>query len=114
MARCNKIETSCAYEANNFRPFTGLGQVLIPSLSVGMFGAIDGLSGIFPNDGVKEKALQLQYIITKVDLMITELNVVGVKQLLKDVYGFGEIISGRQLLSNPNCNTSIISKLANI
>lgn len=100
-----------AYETNNFRPFTGLGQVLIPSLAVGMFGAIDGLSGIFPKsmlklmklyeDGEKEKALQLQYIITKVDLMISELNVVGVKQLLKEVYGFGEIVSGRPPLSKP-------------
>ncbi|CUM49733.1 unnamed protein product [Debaryomyces tyrocola] len=99
------------YETNNFRPFTGLGQVLIPSLSVGMFGAIDGLSGIFPKsmlklmklyeDGEKEKALQLQYIITKVDLMISELNVVGVKQLLKEVHGFGEILTGRPPLSKP-------------
>lgn len=99
------------YETNNFRPFTGLGQVLVPSLSVGMFGAIDGLSGIFPKsmlklmklyeDGEKEKALQLQYIVTKVDLMISELNVVGVKQLLKEVYGYGEIVSGRPPLSKP-------------
>lgn len=33
--------------ANNFKPFTGLGQILIPALSVGAFGAIDGLSGFF-------------------------------------------------------------------
>lgn len=99
------------FEVNNFRPFTGLGQVLIPSLAVGIYGAIDGLSGIFPKsmlnlmklyqEGETEKALQLQYIITKVDLMISELNVVGVKHALKQVHGFGECLSGRPPLSKP-------------
>lgn len=98
-------------EVNNFRPFTGLGQVLIPALSVGIFGAIDGLSGIFPKcmlqlmklyeEGEAEKALELQYLISKVDLMVSDLNVVGVKYALQQIYGYGECITGRPPLSKP-------------
>lgn len=94
---------------NNFRSFTGLGQVLVPSLSIGAFGAIDGLSGIFPKCMLKifslykdkqyEKAAELQYLVTKVDQMIMDLNLVGVKHALNAVYGFGEMLTGRPPLN---------------
>lgn len=94
---------------NNFRSFTGLGQVLVPSLSIGAFGAIDGLSGIFPKCMLKifslykekefEKALELQYLVTKADQMIMELNLVGVKYALNTIYGFGEVLTGRPPLN---------------
>lgn len=94
---------------NNFRSFTGLGQVLVPSLSIGAFGAIDGLSGIFPKCMLKilslykgkeyEKATELQYLVTKVDQMIMDLNLVGVKHALNIVYGFGEVLTGRPPLN---------------
>lgn len=94
---------------NNFRSFTGLGQVLVPSLSIGAFGAIDGLSGIFPKCMLKifslykdkeyEKAAELQYLVTKVDQMVMELNLVGVKYALNVVYGFGEVLTGRPPLN---------------
>ena len=32
-----------------FRVFTGLGQMLVPVLSVGGAGAVDGLAGVFPH-----------------------------------------------------------------
>lgn len=98
-----------SFEANNFRSFTGLGQVLVPSLSVNLFGTIDGLSGIFPKSMVKlyqlyragqyEEAATLQFLVTRVDLMITELNMLGVKHALNQIYGFGECHSGRPPLS---------------
>lgn len=98
-----------SFEANNFRSFTGLGQVLVPSLSLNLFGAIDGLSGIFPKSMVKlyqlyragqyEQAATLQFLVTRVDLMITELNMLGVKHALNQIYGFGECLSGRPPLS---------------
>lgn len=99
------------FEANNFKSFTGLGQVLGPALSVSLFGAIDGLSGIFPKTMVKlyelytqsklEEAAKLQWLVTKVDLMITHLNVLGVKYALHDIYGLGEKLEGRPPLSKP-------------
>lgn len=99
------------FEANNFKSFTGLGQVLGPALSVSLFGAIDGLSGIFPKtmvrlyelytSGKQEEAAKLQWMVTKVDLMVTELNVLGVKYALNQIYDLGEKLEGRAPLSKP-------------
>lgn len=96
-------------EENNFRPFTGLGQVLVPALSVGIYGAIDGLSAIFPKtmlrlynlflEGKVTEAAELQSLVSHADLMIAELNVVGVKNALKKFYGLGECLTGRPPLS---------------
>ncbi|CCE79171.1 Piso0_001212 [Millerozyma farinosa CBS 7064] len=97
--------------ANNFKPFTGLGQILIPALSVGAFGAIDGLSGIFPKVMVRlfqlfragelDQALKLQYLVTRADRMIFDLNLAGVKHVLYDLYGYGsKNVSGRPPLNN--------------
>lgn len=97
-------------EEDNFRPFTGLGQVLIPSLSVGIYGAIDGLSAIFPkvmvklfnlfHEGNLAEASQLQYLVTKADMMIMKLNVVGVKHALKEIHGFGSSTHARPPLGS--------------
>lgn len=98
-------------EANNFKPFTGLGQILVPSLAVGAFGAIDGMSGIFPktlrklyqlyNDNQLEEANKLQYLVTKANRMIFDLNLVGVKYTLHLVHGLGDSsVSGRPPLTN--------------
>lgn len=95
----------------NFKPFTGLGQILIPALSVGAFGAIDGLSGIFPKvmvrlfqlfkSGNHDEALKLQYLVTRADRMIFDLNLAGVKHVLYNLYGFGSNkVSGRPPLNN--------------
>ncbi|EGV66510.1 dihydrodipicolinate synthase [Yamadazyma tenuis] len=92
-------------EANNFRPFTGLGQVLIPGLSVGLYGTIDGLSGIFPKtmlklyslfqEGKLKEAADLQFLVTKADQMLADLNLVGAKVALHKYYGFGDCLTGR-------------------
>lgn len=37
---------------------------------------------------IKRYVVVWKSIVTKIDLMISELNVVGVKQLLKEVYGY--------------------------
>lgn len=97
--------------AKNFKPFTGLGQILIPALSAGAFGTIDGLSGIFPKVMVRlfqlvklgkhDEALKLQYLVTKADRMIFDLNLAGVKNVLFKLYGFGSSkVSGRPPLNN--------------
>lgn len=96
-------------DQNNFRPFTGLGQVLVPGMSVGLFGAIDGLSGIFPKTMVKlydlftegkmEEASKLQYLVAKADQMIPDFNLVGTKLAIKKYHGLGECFTGRPPLS---------------
>ncbi len=93
---------------NNFKPLTGLGQILILALSVGAFGAIDGLSGIFPKvmvrlfqlfkSGKHGEALKLQYLVTRADRMIFDLNLAGVKHVLYNLYGYGS--SRRPPLNN--------------
>lgn len=102
-----KNSTIC--KTNNFRPFTGLGQILIPALSVGIYGAIDGLSALFPKvmvrlynlckDGRTSEASDLQYLVTKADMMILELNVVGIKYAIKQIHNFGDRLTGRPPLS---------------
>lgn len=93
----------------NFRPFTGLGQVLVPAMAVGCYGAIDGLSGIFPRVMVKlfslyqqgnhKEAGELQSIVAKADRMIGDLNLVGTKLTIKKYHGFGDCLTGRPPLS---------------
>lgn len=101
---------------SNFRAFTGLGQVLLPSLSVGAYGAIDGLSGIFPKSMLKlfelckenkiNEARKLQHLVTEADEMILNLNLVGVKYALKSLYDLGESTTGR-----PPLDVAISSKV---
>lgn len=108
--------------ANNFTPFTGLGQVLVPALSVNIKGAIDGLSGIFPKTMLKllklyesgkfEQAADLQYLVTRANMMIGEFNVYGVKYTLKQIYDLGDCITGRPPLST-NIDTEKYKKYQN-
>lgn len=86
-------------EEHNFKPFTGLGQILVPSLAIGAHGAIDGMSGIFPKcmvhlyelykAGEIEKAKELQFLVTSANQMIFDINLVGVKTAMKKIYGLG-------------------------
>lgn len=106
-AMLGKDEEMC--ETDNFRPFTGLGQVLVPGLSVGLYGAIDGLSGIFPKTMVKlfslyqegklKEASDLQYLVAKADQMIPDLNLIGAKAFIKKYLGIGTCLTGRPPLS---------------
>lgn len=86
----------------NFTLLTGLGLVLIPSLSLGLQGAIDGLSALFPktmnhllrlfHEGQMRKALELQAKIVKANAIIADLNAIGVKFALKHYYRIGRVI----------------------
>ena len=94
---------------NRFRAFTGLGQILVPSMAVGAFGAIDGLSGVFPKSMVKlfelykqgklEEANELQAIVTEANNMVLNLNLVGIKTALSKYYGWGKTVVGRAPLN---------------
>ncbi|ODQ77067.1 hypothetical protein BABINDRAFT_163801 [Babjeviella inositovora NRRL Y-12698] len=97
------------YAENNFLVFTGLGQTMIPSLSLGIRSAIDGLTNIFPKSMVEvirlydtgklAEANKLLIKVVRVDEMISALNVVGLKFAIKQVMGFGDRTTGRPPLS---------------
>lgn len=94
----------------NFRLFTGLGQVLLPALTVGFYGAIDGLSAVFPkslvhlqtlyNRGELQEAAKLQLLVNRAEKLVGELNINGVKYALKELYGFGTGLTARPPLNH--------------
>ncbi|ODV84769.1 hypothetical protein CANARDRAFT_28909 [[Candida] arabinofermentans NRRL YB-2248] len=94
---------------NDFTPLSGVGQVLVPSLSVGVKGAIDGISNVFPkcmvqilnlyDQGKYAEASKLQDLITRMNELTAATNLLGLKQLLKHRYGFGEDVIGRPPLN---------------
>lgn len=88
-------------KANGFTVMAGVGQVLLPSLLVGAEGCIDGLSNIFPRAMVQiytlfqageyQKCGELQRLVTEVNEMTAELNLLGLKHGLSYLgYGNGE------------------------
>lgn len=95
--------------ANGFQCFTGLGQILLPALSVGFQGAVDALSGAFPklfvsilkayDSGDFEKARELQLIATRGEELVVRFGVVGIKKAIHTATGFGETYLGRAPLN---------------
>ncbi|KAL8680090.1 MAG: hypothetical protein Q9186_003674 [Xanthomendoza sp. 1 TL-2023] len=76
--------------AGKFATFTGLGQQLLPVLTVGGAGAIDGLAAIFPRTLVRlyglitsgeiEEARRLQEIVARGEGLVVGYGVVGAKE----------------------------------
>ncbi|KAI4105987.1 MAG: hypothetical protein L6R37_002448 [Teloschistes peruensis] len=83
---------------NHFTTFTGLGQQLLPVLTVGGAGAIDGLAAIFPKtlvrlyalikDGKLDGARRLQEIVARGEGLVVGRGVVGAKEGVKRVLGW--------------------------
>lgn len=95
--------------AENFSVFTGLGQILLPTLSVGCCGTIDALSGSFPKLFVKifehyqagnyEEARRLQFVACKGEEIVVRFGVIGIKRLIHS-RGFGTSYLGRVPLNH--------------
>lgn len=93
---------------NGFQVFTGLGNLLLPALSVGIVGAVDAISGAFPKvyvelfdafqSGDLQKAKKLQLIITKAEEVL-RYGVIGIKKTIH-LQGFGETHLGRMPLNH--------------
>ncbi|CDK27127.1 unnamed protein product [Kuraishia capsulata CBS 1993] len=106
-------------KSKNFTPLSGVGQVLVPSMSVGVNGAIDGISNVFPkcmveigklfSEGKLVEAAKLQDLITKANEMTAATNLLGLKYALKHKYGFGETLIGRPPL-NQEMDVSVWKK----
>jgi 2-keto-3-deoxy-L-rhamnonate aldolase len=95
---------------SRFHTFTGLGQQLLPVLTVGGAGAIDGLAGFFPKCVVRlfnlfkesnqdAKSLQamrdLQYKISRGEKLVGEWGTTGIREATARIAGFGDADGGR-------------------
>lgn len=96
-------------KAAGFTCLTGLGQVLLPVLSVGFDGTVDALSGAFPklyvnilkayDLGDMKTAQKLQWIATRGEELVVRFGVVGIKRAIQQATGFGETYLGRAPLN---------------
>lgn len=102
------IASSPKIDHDHFFVFTGLGQNLLPVLTVGGVAAIDGLSGCFPRvlvrlfsiyteasaKGATKKDVatmrELQFRICEAEKLIAAWGVVGQKESIARVWGLGD------------------------
>ncbi|KAF2765457.1 aldolase [Teratosphaeria nubilosa] len=107
------IAASPNIDHSHFYVFTGLGQNLLPVLTIGGVAAIDGLAGVFPRivvrlfnmfneaaeKGITKKDLaefqKLQFRICEGEKLIARWGVVGVKEAIARVWGMGSRTGGR-------------------
>lgn len=89
----------------HFHTFTGLGQQLLPILSLGCAGTIDGSAGFFPKsvvrlyelsvknnpteDEIKERRL-LQYKVSSVEELVVRYGTVGIKEAISRILNMGD------------------------
>jgi len=89
----------------HFHTFTGLGQQLLPVISLGCEGTIDGTAGFFPksvirlynlslknqptDEEVKERRL-LQYKVSSVEELVVKFGTVGIKEAISRILGMGD------------------------
>ncbi|TGO55183.1 hypothetical protein BOTNAR_0250g00190 [Botryotinia narcissicola] len=90
---------------SHFHTFTGLGQQLLPVMSIGCKGTIDGSAGLFPKSVVrlyelsakdnvtaeekKERGL-LQWKLSGVEEIVVKYGTVGIKECVSRILGMGE------------------------
>ena len=88
----------------HFHTFTGLGQQLLPVMSIGCKGTIDGSAGFFPKSVVrlyelsvkdnvtaeekKERGL-LQWKLSGVEEIVVKYGTVGIKECVSRILGMG-------------------------
>jgi 2-keto-3-deoxy-L-rhamnonate aldolase len=101
-----QIASNPLIDHNKFYTFTGLGQQLLPVMSVGVVGAIDGCAGFFPKTVVKlynlalknqptdeevaERRL-LQYKVSSMEEIVVKYGTVGIKEAISRLRGMGDL-----------------------
>ncbi|KAM0279231.1 hypothetical protein ACHAQH_004688 [Verticillium albo-atrum] len=100
------IAANPAIDHAAFATFTGLGQHLLPVVSIGAAGAIDGSAGFFPRSVVRlydlavkvrptdEEAAErrlLQFRISGVEEIVVKFGTVGIKEAISRLRGFGDV-----------------------
>ncbi|KAK7431759.1 hypothetical protein QQZ08_001698 [Neonectria magnoliae] len=100
-----QIGANPAIDAEHFHAFTGLGQQLLPVMSVGFSGAIDGSAGFFPKTLVRLYELSakaqpttaeaaerrlLQFKVSSMEEIVVRYGTVGIKEAVGRLRGFGD------------------------
>jgi 2-keto-3-deoxy-L-rhamnonate aldolase len=101
-----QIASNPSIDHTRFHTFTGLGQQLLPVMSIGCAGTIDGCAGFFPKSivhlynlsvenspteaVVKERRL-LQYKVSAVEELVVKFGTVGIKEAISRILGMGDI-----------------------
>lgn len=101
-----QIASNPSIDHTHFHTFTGLGQQLLPVISIGCAGTIDGTAGFFPKSvvhlynisikdnptetEVKERRL-LQYKVSSVEELVVKFGTVGVKEAVSRILGMGDV-----------------------
>lgn len=100
-----QIASNPSIDHSKFATFTGLGQQLLPVLSIGAVGAIDGCAGFFPKTLVRlyelsvknqptdteiSKRRLLQYKVNSMEEIIVKFGTVGIKEAVSRLRGFGD------------------------
>jgi len=102
------IASSPAIDPAHFVVFSGLGQNLLPVLTVGGQGAIDGLAGVFPatvtrlfhlfqesaekgaSKAQMEEMRSLQFKICQGEKIVEKWGTVGIKEAISRLWGMGD------------------------
>lgn len=101
-----QIASNPTIDHAKFHAFTGLGQQLLPVMTIGCAGAIDGSAGFFPksvvrlyelstkkqptDEEVKERRL-LQFKVSSVEELVVKYGTVGIKEAISRLRGIGDI-----------------------
>lgn len=101
-----QIASNPKIDHSKFHTFTGLGQQLLPVISVGCAGTIDGSAGFFPKSvvhlynlaiknqptdaEVAERRL-LQYKVSCVEEIVVKFGTVGIKEAISRILGMGDM-----------------------
>lgn len=115
VSQLTQIASNPAIDAKGFRVFTGLGQQLLPVVSVGCGGAIDASAGFFPKSLVRLFELSaktgaitdselaerkiLQYRVSCMEELVGRYGIPGIKEAISRLRGFGDVDGTRLPLS---------------
>jgi 2-keto-3-deoxy-L-rhamnonate aldolase len=101
-----QIASNPSIDHDHFHCYTGLGQQLLPVVSVGFAGAIDGSAGFFPKSLVRLYELStktqptdaeiqerrvLQFKVSSMEEFVVRFGTVGIKEAISRLRGFGDI-----------------------
>ncbi|KAF5641358.1 dihydrodipicolinate synthase [Fusarium sp. NRRL 25303] len=100
-----QVASNPSIDHTHFHCFTGLGQQLLPVISVGFAGAIDGSAGFFPKSLVRLLELSsktkptdaeiqerrlLQFKVSSMEELVVKFGTVGIKDAISRLRGFGD------------------------
>ncbi|KAI1269889.1 hypothetical protein F5Y18DRAFT_112693 [Xylariaceae sp. FL1019] len=110
-----QICSNPAIDYDTFHPYTGLGQLMLPAVAVGAFGALDVVGTSFPKTMVQlyklssivgptaaeqKQARDLQWKVSTMGEYYNSYNILGIKEAIYRLRGFGDRTGVRLPLLN--------------